>query len=197
MTGLNLDTEHIIQIACFVTDYDLNLLDEKGFETVVHQPESVMNGMDEWCTKTHMKTGLTPRVLASKVTPEEAAKSLLEYVQKYVPVAGKAILAGNSVHYDKEFLRKQPYRPLIEHLHHRILDVSAIKEAARRWSPKEVWKHQPKKLALHEAKQDILESIAEARYYREVFFQEPNLDRLKAEKEKEKENLDQLTKQKG
>jgi len=173
MTGLNVQTDQIIQIACYVTDYDLNILDDEGFEIVVHQPQSVMDSMDDWCTKTHMKTGLTPRVLSSTVTPEDAASALVEYVKNYAPNPGKAILAGNSVHYDKEFLRKGPYSKLLAHLHHRILDVSSIKEAARRWSPKDVLKSAPKKLALHEAKQDIRESIDEARYYRDVFFREP------------------------
>jgi len=113
--------------------------------------------------------------LECNVTPEDAATALLDYVKKYVPEAGKAILAGNSVHYDKEFLRKEPYGKLLKHLHHRILDVSTIKEAAKRWSSREVLKRIPKKLALHEAKQDILESIEEAVYYRDVFFREPKL----------------------
>jgi oligoribonuclease len=175
MTGLNLETDHIIQIACFVTDYDLNLLDSEGFETVVHQPKEVMDAMDDWCTKTHAKTGLTPRVLASSVSPDDAATALYDYVTKLVPKSGKAILAGNSVHYDKEFLRKEPYGKLLKHLHHRILDVSSIKEAARRWSPRETWNSLPQKLALHEAKQDILESIAEAKYYQDIFFKQPTL----------------------
>jgi oligoribonuclease len=190
MTGLNIATDQIIQIACYVTDYDLNILDDEGFETVVHQPQSVMDAMDNWCTKTHMKTGLTPRVLASTVTPEDAASALVEYVRKYVPNPGKAILAGNSVHYDKEFLRKGPYAKLLEHLHHRILDVSSIKEAGRRWSPKDVWKSAPKKLALHEARQDIRESIEEAKYFRDIFFRAPRLKTFEENESKEKKAID-------
>ena len=177
MTGLDVVNDQIIQIACYVTDYDLNLLHEDGYEVVIHQEKATMDKMDDWCTKTHEKSGLTAAVLSSTITPELAADELLAYVQKYVPKAGKAILAGNSVHHDKEFLRKHPYSKIISHLHHRILDVSAIKEAARRWSPPSVMKNSPRKKGLHEARQDILESIEEARYYRDVFFKrsaEPN-----------------------
>lgn len=170
MTGLDVVNDEIIQIACYVTDYDLKLLEEEGFETVVHQPKERMDQMDDWCTKTHAKTGLTGRVISSDITPEAAANALLEYVQKLVPDSGKAILAGNSVHYDKEFLRREPYGKFLDHLHHRILDVSSIKEAARRWADRSLVKGAPKKKGTHEARQDILESIEEARYYREIFF---------------------------
>src|SRR6201992_3773453 len=161
MTGLDVVNDEIIQIACFVTDYDLNVLDEEGFETVVHQSRERMDQMDEWCTKTHAKTGLTERVISSTVTAEEAADALSEYVQRLVPESGKAILAGNSVHYDKEYLRRQPYTKFLDHLHHRILDVSSIKEAVRRWSDPQLLKKVPRKKGTHEARQDILESIEE------------------------------------
>ncbi|KAF2665567.1 ribonuclease H-like protein [Microthyrium microscopicum] len=189
MTGLDIINDEIIQIACYVTDHDLNLLEESGFETVVHQPKEKMDAMGDWCIKTHAKTGLTERVLSSEVTPESAAESLLQYIQKYIPDAGKAILAGNSVHYDKEFLRKGPYVSTLNHLHHRILDVSSIKEAARRWSAPHIVKKVPKKKGTHEARQDILESIEEARYYRDVLFrsQVANEDESKAEQSQPKQ----------
>lgn len=170
MTGLDYDNDEIIQIACFITDADLNILDAEGFETVVHQSEERMNAMDEWCRKTHAKSGLTTAVIGSDVTAEAAAENLLAYVKKYVPDRRKALLAGNTVHADRAFLRRKPYSQVVEHLHHRILDVSAIKEAARRWSSDEVLKASPQKRGLHEAKADILESIEEAKYYRDVFF---------------------------
>jgi oligoribonuclease len=170
MTGLDVSKEEIIQIACYVTDYDLNLLDEDGFEIVVHQDNELMDRMDAWCTKTHARTGLTDRVLKSEISPETAAQALLEYVTKLVPEKGAAILAGNSVSYDQSFLRKGPYVKLLDHLHHRIFDVSSIKEAVRRWSTKEVLIAAPQQKGSHEARQDILESIEEARYYRDTFF---------------------------
>lgn len=170
MTGLDYENDEIIQIACFITDADLNLLDEEGFETVVHQTEDKMNAMDEWCRKTHAHSGLTAAVIASDVTPEIAAERLLAYVKKYVPERKKALLAGNTVHADRAFLRQPPYNEVIRHLHHRIMDVSTIKEAMRRWSDDATLKKSPQKKGLHEARQDIIESIAEARFYRDTFF---------------------------
>jgi len=170
MTGLDIDNDVLLSIACFVTDYDLNLLDEQGFEVVIHRDQEVMDRMDEWCTKTHGTSGLTADVLASTVTPDQAAVELLAYIKKHVPLAGRALLAGNTVHQDRAFLRKPPFTEVVEYLHHRILDVSTIKEAARRWAPKAVIRNTPHKRGLHKARQDIMESIEEAKYYRDVFF---------------------------
>ena len=114
---------------------------------------------------------MTAAVLSSTTTPEEAAESLLAYIKKYVPERRSALLAGNSVHADKAFLRKEPYKKVNDYLSHRILDVSTIKEAARRWCAKEVVRGRPEKKLLHKAKDDILESIEEARYYKEAIFQ--------------------------
>jgi oligoribonuclease len=170
MTGLDIDNDVLLSIACFVTDYDLNLLDEQGFEVVIHRDQEVMDRMDEWCTKTHKASGLTEDVLASTVTPDEAAEKFLEYVKEHVPQPRRALLAGNTVHQDRAFLRKHPFSEVIEYLHHRILDVSTIKEAARRWASKELIKNTPRKRGLHNARQDVLESIEEAKYYRDIFF---------------------------
>jgi oligoribonuclease len=170
MTGLDLENDVIIEIACFITDYDLNLLDSEGYETVVHQSKETMDKMGEWCTKTHGDSGLTAKVLTSTTSPEKAAQDLLSYIKEYVPQSRKALLAGNSVHADQAFLRKAPYDKVLGHLHYRILDVSAIKEAAKRWAPVELLQKAPKKQGLHEAKADILESIAEAKFYQETFF---------------------------
>ncbi|CAN8099039.1 unnamed protein product [Discula destructiva] len=170
MTGLDPDKEEIIEIFCLITNGDLELLHEDGWGTVVHQPQSRMDQMDEWCVRTHGQSGLTAEVVASSVTPEQAAEGLLEYIKKHVPDPRKALLAGNSVHADKSFLVRGPYRKVMDHLHYRILDVSSIKEATSRWCP-EVMRKAPRKQALHKAKEDILESIEEARFYKEVIFQ--------------------------
>ncbi|OBT49507.1 hypothetical protein VE04_09974, partial [Pseudogymnoascus sp. 24MN13] len=122
--------------------------------------------MDEWCTKTHGETGLTSAVIASATTAEAAAAELLAYVKKYVPEPRIALLAGNSVHADKAFLRRAPWTKVHDHLSYRILDVSTIKEAVKRWSSQSILKGVPGKKTLHQAKEDILESIEEARYYR-------------------------------
>ncbi|KAF4306329.1 Exonuclease [Botryosphaeria dothidea] len=170
MTGLDAETESILSIACFVTDYDLNLLDETGYEAIVHHDKARLDEMDDWCTKHHALSGLTAAAISSTTTHEQAAEGLLEYVKKYAPERRRALLAGNTVHADRTFLNKAPYNVLVKHLHHRILDVSAIKEAARRWAPEEILKKSPQKRGLHEARADILESIAEAKFYRDIFF---------------------------
>lgn len=170
MTGLNPDVEEIIEIYCIITTGNLEVLDEEGFHAIIHQPAERMAQMDAWCTKTHADSGLTAAVLASTTTPEQAADALYEYIVRFVPERKRALLAGNSVHCDRLFLRKQPYAKVVSHLHHRILDVSTIKEAARRWCTRRVVNRVPNKKGRHKARDDILESIEEARYYREAIF---------------------------
>jgi oligoribonuclease len=172
MTGLDSQSDTILEIACFVTDSELNLLDTVGFETVIHHSQEALDRMGDWCQKHHGVSGLTDRALNSKVSPEDAAASLLEYVKKHVPQPRKALLAGNSVYADKMFLVKPPYDCVMNHLHYRILDVSSIKEAVRRWAADDVRNQVPKKKGLHQAKADILESIEEARYYRKALFKQ-------------------------
>jgi oligoribonuclease len=170
MSGLDAEIDTVLQIACFVTDHDLNLLDKDGFEVVIHHSAEELAKMDPWCLETHGKSGLTKACIASEVTHEQAASRLLKYIQNIVSEPRKALLAGNSVHADKAFLVKFPYKSVIEHLHYRILDVSSIKEAAKRWAPSNSMASCPKKLGLHEARQDIIESIEEAKFYRDTFF---------------------------
>ena len=171
MTGLDLEKDIIIEVFCIITDRNLNIVDEEGFGAVVHQRKERMDQMDEWCTDTHRKTGLTEAVIASTVTPEQAADELLAYIKKYIPEPGRGLLAGNSVHADKAFLRLQPWKKVHDYLNYRILDVSTIKMAAKFWSTPDIVEKVPKKKLLHKAKDDILESIAEARYYKEAIFQ--------------------------
>jgi len=170
MTGLDPDSDEIIEIFCLITNGDLELLDEAGWGAVVHQSQDRMDQMDEWCTRTHGRSGLTAAVIASQVTPKQASDGLLAYMQKYIPEKRVGLLAGNSVHADRAFLKKEPYSKIVEHLHYRILDVSTLKEAARRWCP-EIAERCPPKKGLHTAKQDILESIEEAKFYKSAIFQ--------------------------
>lgn len=171
MTGLDSNHDSILQISCFITDYQLYLLDDAGWGAIVQHPQLTLDRMNEWCIKTHGATGLTKAVLASTTTAEQAAKGLLEYIQRYVPQPRTALLAGNSIHADRAFLSKQPYQQVLDHLHYRIFDVSSIKEAARRWASKDQLLQMPEKKGAHIARLDILESIEEARYYKQVFFQ--------------------------
>ena len=170
MTGLDPEKETIMSIACFVTDAQLKLRDEQGWETIIHHEKSTLDRMDEWCTKTHGASGLTAACIASTTTKEQAAEGLLEYVKKYVPETRRGLLAGNSVHCDRAFLSKPPYNSITDHLSYRILDVSSFKEAVKRWAPDEVLLGVPSKKLLHQAREDILESIEEASYYRDNCF---------------------------
>ena len=159
-----------MSLAAFVTDADLNILDEDGYEAIIHHDKDQLDRMGEWCTRHHGESGLTQACLDSTTTAEVAAEGLLQYIKKFAPERRTALIAGNSIHADRGFLVLQPYKPIIDHLHYRIFDVSSIKEAARRWAPKETLKKIPRKQMLHEARADILESIEEARFYREAFF---------------------------
>lgn len=170
MTGLNPDTEEIIEIYCLVTTGSLELLDEDGYHAIVHWPKSRLDQMDEWCTSTHGASGLTQAVLDSTTTPQQAADGLYDYITKLVPEKRKGLLAGNSIHADRTFLRKEPYAKALDHLHYRLLDVTTIKEAARRWAVPRVVKKVPSKKGRHKARDDILESIEEAKYYRDAIF---------------------------
>ena len=170
MTGLDVENDTIMSIACFITDAQLNLLDDEGWEVRIHHSREALDNMNEWCIRTHGQSGLTAECLESETTADQAADDLLRYIKRFVRGAQKGLLAGSSVHCDRAFLSRPPYDRVTEYLHYRIMDVSSIKEAAYRWAPMEVMKGVPRKKGLHQAKEDILESIGEARYYREKLF---------------------------
>ncbi|KAL1923676.1 uncharacterized protein VTP21DRAFT_8656 [Calcarisporiella thermophila] len=174
MTGLDIDRDHIIEIAVLITDGDLNLVqDEKTGEVaelslIIHQPKSVMDNMNAWCIEHHGKSGLTGAVLSSTLTTQDAEDQVLDFIKQYIPQPRIALLAGNSVHADRQFLQKELPR-VVEHLHYRIVDVSTVKELVRRWLPK-LYDQVPPKKEGHRALDDIRESIEELRYYREHAF---------------------------
>lgn len=170
MTGLDPNADEILEIYCLVTNGNLELVGAEGFHAVVHWPASRLAQMDDWCRRTHGRSGLSAAVAASTTTPAQAADGLYDYIQRLVPERRKGLLAGNSVHADRAFLSKGVYAKVVDHLHYRLLDVSTIKEAARRWSRPGVLAGAPAKKCCHQAREDILESIEEARYYREAIF---------------------------
>ena len=170
MTGLDPDHDTIMSISCFITDAHLNVLDNQGWHAVIHHDKETLDKMGEWCTKTHGDSGLTAASIESNTTPQQSADGLLDYIRKFISEPRQGLLAGNSVHCDKTFLVKPPYAQVIEYLHYRILDVSSLKEAARRWASDEDLMNVPRKKTLHQARDDILESIEEAKYYRDTFF---------------------------
>lgn len=164
MTGLDVERHHVLEVAAIVTDGNLNEVDD-GLDLVVHQPEEVLALMDEWCVKQHGQSGLTAAVRESRVGLAEAEALLLEYLRKRTS-EGQSPLCGNSVSHDRRFIER--WMPEVaQHLHYRTIDVSTVKELALRWYPN--LERFPKGEA-HRALDDIRESIAEMRYYRERVF---------------------------
>ena len=166
MTGLDCDKDAIIEIACIITDGDLNIVATSP-DLVINQPKDVMDNMAEWCTEHHGKSSLTEQVLQSKISLQDAEDIIYNFVCQYT-AKGVCPLAGNSIHVDKQFLEKQ-MPSVIRHLHYRIIDVSTIKELCRRWYPLEYSKC-PRKKMLHRALDDINESIDELKFYRRTIF---------------------------
>ncbi|MEE9254937.1 MAG: oligoribonuclease [Pseudomonadales bacterium] len=165
MTGLDPGVHVIIEIATIITDKELTLVAE-GPVLAIHQGEKRLREMDEWNQTHHRDSGLVDRVRASEVTEAQAEKDSLEFVSRYV-APGIAPLCGNSIWQDRRFLAR--YMPELEaHFHYRVIDVSSIKELARRWRPELLTGFHKK--GEHLALADIRESIEELRYYRENFF---------------------------
>ena len=162
MTGLDLAHDALVEVAAVVTDSELNVLGE-GVDVVVAPPPAALAQMNDFVRTMHTTSGLLPE-LEHGVSLADAQAQVLEYIRTWVPDPGKAPLAGNSVGTDKAFL-EQGMPELVGHLHYRIVDVSSIKELARRWYPR-VYFAAPEKNGGHRALADILESIDELRYYR-------------------------------
>ena len=162
MTGLDLAADALVEIAVVVTDSELNVLGE-GIEVVIAPPAEALAQMNDFVRNMHTTSGLLED-LPDGVSLGDAEERVLEYLREWIPEPGKAPLAGNSVGTDKAFLdRDMP--ALMAHLHYRVIDVSSIKELARRWYPR-VYFASPEKNGGHRALADILESIDELRYYR-------------------------------
>ena len=169
MTGLNPDADRIIEVAMIITDADLNVVAQSEVY-VIHQSDEVLNGMDAWNTATHGRTGLTQRVRDSRLTEAEVEEKLLDFISAWIPEKTSP-MCGNTIHQDRRFMVR--YMPKLEaYFHYRNLDVSTLKELARRWHPA-VAKGVVKR-GSHQALDDILESIEEMRYYREHFLKLPN-----------------------
>jgi oligoribonuclease len=164
MTGLEPERDVIIEMATIVTDSELNVLAE-GPVIAVHQSDETLAGMDEWNTRTHGQSGLTQRVRESRIDTAAAEAQTIAFLEKWVP-KGKSPICGNSIGQDRRFLYK--YMPALEaYFHYRYLDVSTLKILAGMWAPEVKGSFQ--KTATHQALDDIRESIAELRHYREHF----------------------------
>lgn len=169
MTGLDPDTQVIVEIATLVTDDELNIVEE-GPDLVIFQPDEALAAMDEFVTNMHTVSGLLPEIKASTISHDEAMRLTLEFIRKYSPEPGKVPLAGNSIGTDRRFLAK--HMPEIENwLHYRCIDVSSVKELVKRWYPG-LEHARPGKAGTHRAMDDVRESVAELRFYREKVFRE-------------------------
>ena len=165
MTGLDPETHKIIEIASIVTDAQLNILAE-GPVIAIHQPEEELVKMDDWCTNTHTNSGLVARVQASEYNEAAAIEETIAFLEKWVP-KGISPICGNSIGQDRRFLYKHMPK-LEEYFHYRYVDVSTIKELTRRWKPEILDGFE--KTGTHLALDDIRESIAELKYYRQHIF---------------------------
>ncbi|MEY9210691.1 oligoribonuclease [Thermobifida halotolerans] len=169
MTGLDLKKDALIEVACLITDGELNQLDE-GIDVVIKPPQAALDQMGEFVTRMHTTSGLLAE-LDNGVTLTEAEQLVLEHIRHHVPEPKKVPLCGNSIATDRAFLARD--MPLIdEHLHYRMVDVSSIKELLRRWYPR-VYFASPEKHGGHRALADITESIQELRYFRAAAFVPP------------------------
>lgn len=170
MTGLDLRSDRLIEIAALVTDADLNVLGE-GVDVVIHADDEALAGMVDVVARMHSRSGLTEEVRASTIDLAAAEQMVMDYIREHVKSPKTAPLAGNSIATDRGFIARD--MPLLEnYLHYRMIDVSSIKELCRRWYPK-IYYGQPEKGLAHRALADIQESIKELRYYRRTAFVAP------------------------
>jgi len=170
MTGLDLRTDALVEVAAVVTGPDLVPLDD-GIDIVISAPGEILDGMVDIVREMHERSGLTEAVRAATVTVTEAEDAVLDYLVKHVPDPRTAPLCGNSIATDRGFIARDMPR-LDAHLHYRMIDVSSLKELCRRWYPR-VYFGQPTKGLNHRALADVLESIRELEYYRRAVFVAP------------------------
>ncbi|CAG8455042.1 10177_t:CDS:2 [Dentiscutata heterogama] len=193
MTGLDVESDHIIEIAVLITDGKLNILAE-GPVLVINQSQETMDKMNDWCKQHHgdvssiyiliQQSGLTAKVLSSTITTSDASAQILEFLKKHIPKKGISPLAGNSVYADKMFLKKE-MPEMVDWLHYRIIDVSSIKELCRRWYPS-IFETVPKKNSNHRALEDIKESIDELKFYKKhIFIDESSINSAANKKRKD------------
>jgi oligoribonuclease len=171
MTGLEVERDVIVEIACIVTDAELAAIDD-GIQLVVHADAATLAKMGDFVREMHTKSGLLPEIEQSDIDVATAQKAVLDYIRAHVPAAGVSPLCGNSIGTDRRFLAAY-MRELDDYLHYRSVDVSSLKELCRRWYPA-VYKTRPGKAEHHRALDDIRESIAELRFYREHLFRDPD-----------------------
>lgn len=168
MTGLDLEKDCLVEVAVIITDGQTNIVDE-GIDLLIKPRAEVLDHMGDFVREMHTKSGLLAELeTAVALDLAEAEKQVLDYIKRFVPGKGQALLAGNSVGTDKQFLEKEMPQ-VISHLHYRLVDVSSVKELAKRWYPRAFY-NAPEKHGGHRALADIRESIQELRYYRKALW---------------------------
>jgi oligoribonuclease len=171
MTGLNPETDVIVEIATLVTDDELNIIAE-GPNLVIFQPEEALASMGDFVTQMHTTSGLLELIKTSTISHDEAMQQTLDFIKEHSPESGKIPLCGNSIRTDRSFLEK--YMPEIEHwLHYRCVDVSTVKELVKRWYPNIAYGREINAGQNHRAMDDIRDSVEEMRYYRNLIFRDP------------------------
>ena len=168
MTGLDLDKDCLVEVAVIITDGQTNIVDE-GIDLLIKPKAEALENMGDFVREMHTKSGLLAELeTAAALDLAEAEKQVLDYIKRFVPGKGQALLAGNSVGTDKQLLEKEMPQ-VISHLHYRLVDVSSVKELAKRWYPRAFY-NAPEKHGGHRALADIRESIQELRYYRKALW---------------------------
>ncbi len=190
MTGLDVAEDALIEVSVVVTDGDLRIVDP-GIDVLITPPQAALDHMGDFVREMHTRSGLLDE-LPGGLTMDEAQRQVLDYIKRFVPEQGKALLAGNSVGTDKAFLvANMP--EVIDHLHYRLIDVSSVKELARRWY-RPTFEEAPVKHGGHRALADILESIQELEYYRRVLFPaEPGPTRADARRVRDEVLAERIT----
>uniref|UniRef100_A0A1B0G2H7 Probable oligoribonuclease n=1 Tax=Glossina morsitans morsitans TaxID=37546 RepID=A0A1B0G2H7_GLOMM len=166
MTGLEVEKDQILEVSCLISDEDL-VVKAEGPHIVINYPPDVFENMNDWCNKHHFESGLVDKCLKSQITLNQAEQQILQFLKQHIP-KGECPLAGNSIYMDRLFLKK--YMPTVDdYLNYRIIDVSSIKELAKRWNTR-VYNAAPKKKLVHRASDDVKESLEELQYYKNNLF---------------------------
>ncbi len=167
MTGLDLTRDALIEVAVVITDENLNVVDP-GLSVLITPTPGSMESMGDFVRAMHTESGLLDDLATQAIPLKEAERQVFDYITRFIPAPGKALLAGNTIGSDKAFLERD-MPSVIDHLHYRVIDVSTLKELAKRWFHR-VFEEAPEKHGGHRALADILESIQELKYYRSVMF---------------------------
>ena len=193
MTGLDVFKDHIIEVCCIITDGNLEIVDERGYESTIYYPKEDLDNMSKWCVIQHNNSGLVKKILEDPLRNlSMVEEELYQYIKYYVE-PNKAIMAGNSIYMDKFFMMRE-FPKVTDYLHYRLLDVSSLMEIGYRHNP-ELMKQFPKKQGNHTARSDILESIGQLRWYVDNYLKSDmeSKETTKSNKDNNKEAPDQTT----